>query len=202
MVDLDGTLLRGNSMKRLMRWLPKALWNARHPAEALLAIGWISLRGVRLVSHRRMKWHLGAIARRTLAPSDWNRFAKEELLPIVSTEVAAHIEALREKGAAVCVASAAMSEYVEPLCDILGYDHVLSTAHTNRFADYAELRGERKLLAINKLLAAGNYTLTRFLTDHSDDLPTATAYPEATILVNPSEKSAVLFAKAGISHKL
>ncbi len=200
MVDLDGTLLRGNSMKRLMRWLPKALWSGRHPAEALLAIGWISLRGVRLVSHRRMKWHLGTIARRTLAPSDWNRFAKEELLPIVNTEVAAHIESLKEKGAAVCVASAAMSEYVEPLCNILGYDHALSTAQTKRFADYAELRGSSKLLAINKLLATGNYTLTRFLTDHSDDLPTATAYPEATILVNPSEKSAALFAKAGMSR--
>ena len=202
MVDLDGTLLRGNSMKRLMRWLPKALWNERHAAEALLAIGWISIRGVRLVSHRRMKWHLGAIARRTLAPSNWNRFAKEELLPIVNIEVAAHIEALKEKGAAVCVASAAMSEYVEPLCNILGYAHALSTAHTNRFDDYAELRGNHKLLAINELLAAGNYTLIRFLTDHSDDLPTATAYPEETILVNPSGKSAALFAKAGISHKL
>lgn len=200
--DLDGTLLKGNSMKLFMRRLPAGLWRKHHPVDAAEALLWIALRAIRSVSHRRMKWNLCRIARRSLSGEDWQRFARETLLPAIDPAVAGHISGLRANGAAVCVASAAMEEYVEPLCRLLGYEHQLSTPFTERFADYAELRGGRKLAAIRGFADAGNYRLCRFLTDHSDDLPTARAYSGETLLVNPRPASLRRFAEAGITRRL
>ena len=201
-VDLDGTLLRGNSMKRFMRWLPAALWKRRAPLEAAAALWWSGLRAARLVSHRRMKWHLGVIGNRSLRGADWKRFAEHELIPMVNPAVAGHIDALRKSGAKVCLASAAMEPYVEPLRDLLRYEHQLSTPHSETFESYIEMRGQRKLDAIRDLLTSGGYNLTRFLTDHADDMPTAAAYPTRTILVNPSPASLQRFTAAGITRIL
>ncbi len=200
-VDLDGTLLTGNSMKLLMRWLPKELWRKRMPLKAAQASYWIALRGARLVSHRRMKWHLARIANRSLSDDDWSRFAAS-LLQAVNPAVMAHIASQKSKGACICVASAAMSEYVEPFSSMAGIDKQLSTPFTERYSDYTELRGTRKLQAIHNLLASGGYRISSFLTDHSDDLPTAAAYPAETLLVNPSAASAARFSEAGITNRL
>ncbi len=148
-----------------------------------------------------MKWHLSAIARRTLADADWQQFAAT-LLPYVNPVVKTYIDTLRASGAAVYIASAAMADYVAPFRAIIGYDGHISTPHTPRLADYIELRGDRKLQAIKVLLATRGLRLCRFLTDHADDLPTAAAYPSATILVNPSPASAIIFHKAGITKTL
>ncbi len=201
-VDLDGTLLTGNSMKQLLRWLPAELWRNRKLIEVAEALYWIGLRAARVVSHKRMKWNIARIARRSFSRDDWRRFASTTLLPMLNPKVAKHINSLRREGAAVCIASAAMEDYVEPIRGQLGYDHQLSTPYTNRFADYAEVRGERKLVAICELAAANSYRICGFLTDHPDDLPTAMAFPEETILVNPRPSSLPRFSEAGIFRHL
>lgn len=199
--DLDGTLLAGNSMKRFMRWLPGELWR-RKPGRACEALWWIALRGARLVSHKRMKWHLGRIAGLSLSASDWQRFASEALLPMLNPGITELIRGLQEKGTTVCIASAAMEDYVAPLCRLLGYDHHLATPHSTHLADYAELRGARKLRAIENLASEKDLFVSMFLTDHADDLPTAAAYPAESIIVNPSPQSDTIFADAGIKRRL
>ncbi|MDE6125638.1 MAG: haloacid dehalogenase-like hydrolase [Muribaculaceae bacterium] len=201
MTDLDGTLLAGNSMKRFMRWLPGELWR-RNPFRACESLLWIALRGARLVSHRRMKWHLGHIALLSLSASDWQRFASEALLPMLNPGITELIRGLQEKGTTVCIASAAMEDYVAPLCRLLGYDHHLATRHSPRISEYTELRGVRKLRAIDNLASKEDLFISLFLTDHADDLPTAAAYPAETIIVNPTPQSDTIFADAGIKRRL
>lgn len=201
-VDLDGTLLTCNSMKQLMRWLPSELWRKRRILSAAEALWWIGLRATKAISHRRMKWHLGKIARRALSKDDWQRFASTTLLPMLDPKVADHIKNMRQKGALVCIASAAMEDYVEPIRSQLGYEHQLSTPHSGRFADYTEIRGYRKLETILKLSTDNSLVVCEFLTDHADDLPTAMAYPDITLLVNPQPSSLLRFTEAGITRRL
>ena len=94
-----------------------------------------------------------------------------------------------------------MEVYVAPLCRLLGYDYHLATPHSMRLADYAELRGVRKLRAIDNLASKEDLFISLFLTDHADDLPTAAAYPAETIIVNPSPQSDTIFADAGIKRR-
>ncbi len=136
-----------------------------------------------------------------MTDDDWRRFA-ESLIPSLNSDVLAHIDQLREDGAAVCIASAAMAGYVEPLSDILGFLPPLATPHTQRLAQYIETRGDKKLSDINSLLATCHFQLCRFLTDHHDDLPTALAFPSQTILVSPTPKSAAIFAASSITSTL
>lgn len=201
-VDLDGTLLTGNSMKQLMCWLPAELWRKGRILGAAEALLWIGLRAAKTISHRRMKWHLGKIAHRALSKDDWQRFASTALLPMLDPKVADHLNSMRQKGAIVCIASAAMEDYVEPIRIQLGYEHQLSTPHTDRFADYTEVRGCRKLETILKLSTDNSLVVCEFLTDHADDLPTAMEFPDITLLVNPQPSSLLRFNEAGITRRL
>ena len=65
---------------------------------------------------------------------------------------------------------------------------------------YEELSRHAKHEAIERLMQDENLRLESFLTDHTDDLPTAKAYPLLTILVGASEKTANTFREAGVSR--
>lgn len=200
-VDLDGTLLIGNSMRIFMKTLPATLWKRRAPGAMAASLWWMGWRSVRIISHRSMKWHLTAIARRHLADEDWEAIAEkmaEDINPVVRDYVASPSRAKCKK----YIATAAMEEYVAPLSRILGYDGAVATRFTEEKSDYAETRGSRKRDDIEALLESGRLRLESFLTDHYDDLPTASAFPNLTILVNPTPKMQHLFHNVGVTRYL
>ena len=198
-VDLDGTLLTDNSMHIFMRRLPGMLRRRGASVSAIASLWWTSLRSLRAVSHHDMKWHLTKIARRHLEEEDW-----EELAGIMSESinrsVADYIESRRNRGCVTYIATAAAEEYAIPLCRLLGYDGVLATKFTEDMSDYEELSRHAKHDAIERLMQDESLRLESFLTDHTDDLPTAKAYPLLTILVGASEKTADAFREAGVSR--
>ena len=198
-VDLDGTLLTDNSMHIFMRRLPGMLRRKGAFGSAMASLWWTSLRSLRAVSHHDMKWHLTKIARRHLEDEDWEELAGI-MAKSINPSVADYIESRRSRGCVTYIATAAAEEYAVPLCRLLGYDGTLATKFTEDLSDYEELSRHAKHDAIERLMQDENLRLESFLTDHTDDLPTAKAYPLLTILVGASEKTADAFREAGVSR--
>ena len=200
-VDLDGTLISGNSMHIFMKRLPRLLLKRRAPGAAICTLWRTWLRSMRIISHRKMKWHLTKTARRHLLETDWEDLA-EIIAQSVNTHVADLIESRRRLGCLTYIASAAIEEYTLPLCRRLGYDGVIATKFTEDIEDFAEMKGDAKHEAIDNLLMQENLRLESFITDHPDDLPTAKAYPYLTVVVNPSQKNADQFREVGVTRYL
>lgn len=199
--DLDGTLISANSMHIFMKRLPGMLMKRRAIGGAIGALWWNWLRSLRLVSHRSMKWHLTKTARQHLEDEDWEDLA-ERMAQSINPKVRGYIQSRRERGCLTYIATAAMEEYTLPLCRLLGYDGVLATQFTEDLSDYEELKQHAKHDAIERLLEEQELRLESFLTDHTDDLPTAKAFPNLTILAGASEKAANEFRSCGITRYL
>lgn len=200
-VDLDGTLLKGNSMKIFMKRLPSVLLSRRAPGAAVAALWWMALRAARLSSHRSMKWRLTRIARRHFEDADWEEIA-ERMLSRLNPEVEEYVNAPSRAQCARYIATAAIAEYAIPLARLLGYDGAIATPFTECRSDYAETRGAAKRDAIRSLIDEKRLRLESFLTDHTDDLATAVAFPRLTILVSDSKKTHRRFARVGAMRYL
>lgn len=200
-VDLDGTLLTTNSMHIFMRRMPWTLLRCRAVGASIASIWWMAMRTIRLVNHRRMKWHLTKIAARHYDACDWERLAKK-LTKYTNTSVREYVEAPRLKDCAVYIATAAPEEYAVPLSRALGYDGAVATHLTEKESEYREMRGREKLEGISALMTKEGLRMESFLTDHYDDIPTASAYPGFTILVNPTRKMTEIFRRIGVTRYL
>ncbi len=200
-VDLDGTLISGNSMHIFMKRLPRLLMKRRAPGAATSALWHIMLRRFHLTSHTKMKWHLTKIARRHLTDDDWGGLA-ELILQSVNTHVKHLVDSRRQLNCLTYIATAAIEEYSIPLCHQLGYDGVIATKFTDSIDEFGEMKGNAKHEAIDNLLTQENLRLESFITDHPDDLPTAKAYPYLTVVINPSQKTADQFREVGVTRYL
>ncbi len=198
-VDLDGTLITGNSMHIFMRRLPGLLVKRGAYGSAIGSLWWTGLRSLRLTSHHTMKWHLTKAARAHLEESDWEGLASR-MLENVNRSVTDYITSRRERGCLTYIATAAAEEYAAHICRALGYDGALATQFTDSLSDYRELNREAKHEAIEHLLESEHLRLESFLTDHTDDLPTAKAFPLLTILVGADKKTSDDFREAGVTR--
>lgn len=187
-VDLDGTLINGNSIKIFMEKMPYMLIKNGNVRCGLMALGLMAARAFRAISHKKMKWHLTRIAREWLNPGDWEAIENSILLKL-NRDVRDFLEMHRARGFKIYMATAAMSDYAVGIGDRLGFERTLATDFHPRQADYKELRGNMKRDAILRLAEEDNLELAVFLTDHHDDLPTLESFPGRKIMVNPSEKT-------------
>ncbi len=200
-VDLDGTLLTANSMHIFMRKLPSLLMKRRAIGAAIKTYHWIMMRSIHAIDHRTMKWHLTKIARQHLQESDWESLA-HIIASTINPRVKDLVDSRRQLGCSTYIATAAMEEYSVPLCKLLGYDGVLATKFTDEIGEYEELKGYAKHDSIANLLSSEHLRLESFITDHQDDIPTASAYPGLTIVVNPTQKTADQFREVGVTRYL
>lgn len=198
-VDLDGSLISGNSMHIFMKRLPGLLMKRRSPGAAIGALWWTWLRSLHIVSHSNMKWHLTKTARRHLQEEDWENMAAT-IAESINPRVSDLIDSRRKLGCLTYIATAALEEYALPLSRILGYEGAVATKFSDDQETYEEMKGHTKHAGIEQLLSQENLRLESFITDHPDDLPTAKAYPFLTILVNPTQKIADQFHEIGVTR--
>lgn len=161
----------------------------------------MALRAARITSHSGMKWRLIRIARRHFEDADWEEIA-ERMLPRLNPRVEEYVNAPSRAQCARYIATAAPEEYSMPLARLLGYDGAIATPFAEDRSDYAETRGAAKRDAIRSLIDEKRLRLESFLTDHTDDLATAVAFPRLTILVSDSKKTHRRFARVGATRYL
>lgn len=173
-IDLDGTLLRGNSLEAYTRWAVKALLRRGLIHRSVLIVAWVALRRMRVVCHRRMKWHILRLGRALDTTS---------LLDILQGMTRPEVAAMIDPEAVL--ATAADGWYAVPLARRFGFRHILATEPAEHYRDYIECRGSIKARRVKNLVTHESLTVGTVVTDHPDDLPLFDAFPQARhILIN------------------
>lgn len=155
-VDLDGTLLRGNSLHEYIRCglCHGSLWQRTR-----LAV-FLGLRRMRLVSHVWMKRRaLAAIRRDESLVTDFRMHVDALRRREVQRLIDAHVAS----GGRVLLATAASEVYVP---DIWEGDYVCTDAACD-----VECRGAAKVRRVLDYAAAHGCRLDIVVTDHPDDMP-------------------------------
>lgn len=190
-VDLDGTLLRGNSLHIFAACSMRDALRHGRLAQAATVAGWLFLRRLRLCGHRRMKWAvIGATAITPSFKVDFVRKIHKSINPQVKTL----IDERRHEGTTVLLATAAADLYVPWI-----WDGPYVATRTADNPSHIECRGEEKLKAVMAYAANNCLTPTTIVTDHHDDMALLMVPFAERILVSPSAKTLRAIKDTGIN---
>ena len=195
-VDLDGTLLCGNSFRWFTRYVLR-LAVRRRPAAAAGLCALLVLRRLRVCSHRRLKWHLMKVSDRVLSADDYSAFAR-----MLKERVNRRVLAALGNEQKIVIASAASDEYVAPFVELMGWKNHTATRRpqSGKYSDYTECRGEMKVKAVMRMFPGES--ITAVYTDHVDDLPLLAASAGRRVLVSPSASTLMTVRLAGLEPEL
>lgn len=196
-VDLDGTLIRGNSLHMLIRYIAGELRRRRHYGLLAKLFVLLAMRRTKLVSHVAMKHPVHRLACRMLGSAGLEEFTGR----IIGEVNVPLLEMLRRGGMHVIVASAAPSVYVGKVCERLGFDGYVATDFTTNLADYTEVRGERKRDLALSYAKRNGWSIALVVTDHDDDLPLLQLQGVSRLLVNPTPTLVSALKAASLSFR-
>lgn len=175
-VDLDGTLIDGNSFHLYIRTA------FRHSSlmKKMRICVWLALRQLRVVSHRKMKFALLGL----IVPDDSfkNEFCSS-FITMIRPEMNRIIDELRKDKVTVLLASAAPDIYISWV-----WHGAFVATRTLGNETKVECRGERKVEAIKAFMNPED-SLVAVYTDHSDDLPLLAMGAAKNYLVSPSSQT-------------
>lgn len=173
-VDLDGTLVDGNTLHLYIRAAIGEMVHGWRVGALGYTLGMLALRRLGLVSHRTMKFGIFGRIRHT--PGLARRFAREAGRRR-RADVDALIGRLQEGGYEVLLATAAPAQYVGLLWQ---GDFVATDMDTATNPGRTECRGAEKLRRVAAYAAARGLTLTAAVSDDlTDDAPLLGAVAEA-----------------------
>lgn len=180
-VDLDGTLVQGNTLHLYLRAAVRCLW-WRRPLTALRVAMLMAARAARLIPHSTMKY--GAARAVGAHPAV---IARLKGTAHFNPQVIKLLEERKVMGDTVLLATAAFTFYARELwnSELIGSDLAAGPSE--------ECRGERKAAAVAAYLRTHRANLSCVITDHHDDLPLLRLNPTGpNYLINPSKKTAAL----------
>jgi phosphoserine phosphatase len=191
-VDLDGTLIAGNSLHIYLKCGVGELWRTGNIIAALKVLGLGALRVLRLISHRRMKF----AALTLIEPTQHLREVFcAKINSIRRPEVDMLIDEMRSTGSEIILATAAADVYV----DWIWHGVSLATPVANN-KTRTELRGATKRNAVLQYAQQHNLQLYAVITDHADDLALLMCGARQNILVHPSSSTIASAQMAGVPN--
>ena len=177
-VDLDGTLVQGNTLHLYLRAALRCLW-WRRPLTTLWVASLMASRAVRLIPHSTMKY---GVARAVGA--DIRVIARLKRMVQFNPDVERLINERRNQGDVVVLATAAFGFYAKEL-----WEGELIASELSEGRE-TECRGERKAAAVSAYLDKCNATLACVITDHYDDLPLLRLHASGpNYLIRPSQST-------------
>ena len=195
-VDIDGTYIKGNTLKMYFQCGLCYLLGRLKILQAVKLIYSVVLRRLRIISHYKMKM----VILDTLYPyPEILTMLRKKALKKVNPLVGAFIEKNKKEGHTIVFASAAPEFYVK---ELLPDENVVASLYFP-FDELFEYRGIRKFNELNAWLNCHNGVLDTVITDHYDDAPLFAANKNGTnVLVNPSAKTLRFFRKLQPTHFL
>ncbi|MDE7407208.1 MAG: haloacid dehalogenase-like hydrolase [Muribaculaceae bacterium] len=185
-VDLDGTLITGNSFRLyLLRAGQGALYRGRILTASQLCV-LVALRKLRLISHNTLKQKV-LKATKNIADKRFITALTDELMAMLRPEVADKVAECRRHGMMTVLATAAPGIYARPMGLACGMDNTLCTEDT-------ELEGRAKAEAVARLMRDTDASPCIIITDRLHDgtipdHPLLSRYPQAEhIIIGPTEK--------------
>lgn len=187
-VDLDGTLVDGNTLRIYIRHLLRQASGGMR----LKIVTFLAARMLRLISHRKMKFGvLDAVPHDKATLSQFAEDIKRRLNPTVVSL----LDRYRKQGATILLATAAPDIYIPYIWDC---DYVATQTVGNKVR--LECRGSEKLRVVNEFIGK-TFTFEAFITDHHDDLPLLEAGAAVNYLVKPSAKTRRILEEHRISYR-
>lgn len=176
-VDLDGTLIRGNTLHIYIRCALKDMLRRRRLYSLAYSAAMLALRRAGRISHSRMKFgilsHIKPTAR---LRADF----RAATAPLRNKDVERLISDFRARGGAVLLASAAADSYIPLIWD---GDFVATDMNPATNPGHIECRGEEKLRRVHDYAATKGLTLCAAISDDArDDAPLLQAAPEAFLV--------------------
>lgn len=162
-VDLDGTLVDGNTLHIYIRAAVSEMLRNLRVADLGYTFGMLALRRLGLVSHRTMKF--GIFARIHHTPALSRRFERE-VRRRMRDDVARLIERKRAEGYHILLATAAPAHYVGLVWQ---GDYVATDMDCGSNPERTECRGDEKLRRVLDYASARGLTLAAAVSDDTDD---------------------------------
>lgn len=173
-IDLDGTLIRGNSLKLFAAYLlRKGKWQI---------LPYLLLRKLRLITHWSMKKRI-IMAGKSLEMGPF--------IDILLSHVRKDVLMMVHESEPV-LSTAATGLYAQPFAQKIGIKMCQATDGPE------ENRGQVKKQRVQSL----NRPIFRIITDHHDDLPLLSLPAEEKFLVNPSKRTFELCRKEKLEFKI
>lgn len=185
-VDLDGTLLRGNSLHLFIKFLLARLLSRLRLLAVVKILGLLAARKLHLISHVAMKHPLHRLGATVMTDGEMQDFARS-LLPMLDKKLYSKLVDMKTaRGAQLILSTAAPDSYVSQLVAHLGeIDSWLATPLSASRADYVENRSEVKLTRTLDYANCNHLKIIAVVTDHDDDLPLLTLPDIRRLLVTP-----------------
>jgi phosphoserine phosphatase len=191
-VDLDGTLIAGNSLHIYLKCGAAELLRTGNIISALKVLGLGALRVLRIISHRRMKFAAIAMIERT---EHLRQVFCAKIDSIRRPEVEMLINEFRAADCDVILATAAADVYVDWIWQGVSLATPIE-GNSNR----VELRGSTKRDAVLQYMQQHNAQLHAVVTDHADDLALLMCGARQNILVHPSSSAIAAAQMAGVAN--
>lgn len=185
-VDLDGTLLRGNSLHLFIRFLLVRLLSRLRLLAVAKILGLLAARKLHLISHVAMKHPLHRLGATVMTDGEIQDFARS-LLPKLDKKLYSKLVDMKTVcGAQLILSTAAPDLYVSRLVAHLGeFDSWLATSLSASPADYVENRSDVKLSRTLDYAKRNHLKIIAVVTDHDDDFPLLTLPDIRRLLVTP-----------------
>lgn len=189
-VDLDGTLLNGNSTSLLVWFLSRHLLQKRKIRDWFSLVNIISKRLMRTIPHRVMKHKIIELSNIDLTNSDISKFATL-LKDKTNVTVLKILKERLAQGNKILLATAAGDFFIPSYIETLGIGKIdfIASQFSTDSNQYLENKGELKLKAVRNYMKTHNLESCLIITDHEDDLPLLSNLSGEKILVNPSTKT-------------
>lgn len=177
-VDLDGTLIRGNTLHIYIRCGMRRFLRQRRYGTLARTLLYLAGRKMRFITHRRMKFGILAL----IKPDEE---LKKDFVSRVSrakrTWLVDELERRSNDGATILLATAAADVYVPWIWDGA---YVATPSESN--PDHTECRGSYKRKLVERYAAENHLRITTVISDHTDDLSLLSIPSSERILVKPS----------------
>lgn len=187
-VDLDGTYVRGNTLKMYIKAGCGYLARTRRFWQLLKVLGWVSARRMKLVSHVVMK-------RNAAKSIGWNADMDSRFRLMVMANINPAVQCLmrdfEDAGGKCVIASAAFGFYIPSIS-------TLPFVATDLADTDKECRGVEKCRRLSEWLSVNGCVLHSVVTDHKDDIPLLKMPCVSRYLVNPSAATIRAVEDAGI----
>ncbi|MDE5672969.1 MAG: haloacid dehalogenase-like hydrolase [Duncaniella sp.] len=199
-VDLDGTLLQGNSFRMFIRCLVGHLKGRGEYTTLAKVLGLLAARKAGVISHVAMKYPIHRIGSQEMTEKDLAEFASQ-LVGSLNTRLMSELELLRAEGSRIVLATAAPDLYIPYLFEHLNFDAWIATPLSDSYGSYVEARGEAKRRLVCALAEERGWNVEAVVTDHDDDLPSLLLPFVRRILVNPTATLCGALDSAGLEYE-
>lgn len=188
-VDLDGTLVKGNSFHEFI----KAGFKHSSLKKKLKLLGIFTLRILKLIDHRKMKFRILEV----VTPDEkMEKDFRQRINKILNREVYDKVSDYRREGVETWLVTAAPDIYI-PLI----WDGKFFATETESNPEGIECRGENKVKVIRQQLKEGD-EIEAVFTDHYDDLPLMELNAKNFYLVDPDTKTMKKFREESGSRSI